>query len=603
MGDAHNDAFGDRRLVNIELMPTAAHQRILGWRQLAPLWAVVGLSPGIYELACGRLPVLPALVALAAALGLTALFGALLSRSAGRFGIGYAPLCRAAFGARGALVPILLRWLIGVVWLGLWASQIGQAVVALVSTLGSAPAFLRTPLGQDLAGWGIAAALVVGAWLVARGGMSRVVRVAIVSVLTVALVGFGLVVFAGIESKGFGSWFGRAPGWTAPDLFGAIARAVGLTLPALLVCSDWGRFRRGRNGRTPAHERSALDIVAPAAVIPVGVAVAFAGALLASASHALGAGAAGAPIADAARFGGWPGGLVAAVLVTGMWLGAAPLVGVYSTSLAACAVVPRRIGYHVGLGITGVGALAVVPLARASSAWGVESTSMLWVLAAPFGVLFADEIVVRRGRLLLEELYLFSRHYGPVGDVTLSALLALVLGWLLHPEVTARLLAWLPASAAEIAAAVARVQPDVRAFAGSALVAGLAYALFAPLERLAFGRRRAGAEARKGARERPLEVMEQAETAGLTDPHFVANQPRRRMQTIENDSYQLGSTDLELLDATEDAQLVTAEDPLAPSGQHPGSTRDRAREVTDRGPKGKSSEEQRVEDDWAEPDD
>jgi NCS1 family nucleobase:cation symporter-1 len=597
MGD-RNDSFGDGRLVNIELMPIAAHQRILGWRQLAPLWAVVGMSPGVYGFACAGLPPVPALLAMAVGLSVTALFGVVLSWSAGRFGIGFTPLCRGAFGPRGAMLPVLLRWLVGVSWLGVWASQLGGSILAVSATVGVTPDFMRTPLGQDAAGWGIGAVLVIAAWFVARGGMSRVGWVALASVLAVVLVSFALVVYAGIMSKGFGSWFGRSLAWTAPDLFGAVARVVALTLPGLIACSDWERFRRGRQ----APQRSAFDALAPVFLVPVGVGIAFVGALLASASHAVRATAVGAPIADATAFGNLVGGLAAVALVVFMWLGAAPLVGMYSTGLAACGLSPRRVSYHVGLLLTVVGSLAVIPVVRAAADLGIEMGAVLLALAAPFGIILVDELVVRRGRVLLEELFLFSKEYGPMGGVTGSALLALVVGWLLHPEALTWLLPRLPDAARPLFDYVSRVQPEVMALAGVALVAGAIYALFAPIERGILRDRKRAPRKEKSKKKKKPAPIEDADTAGLTAPHFVANKPKeekkekeekkkqkkdkkkKRMETLESDTYELSSADLESL-----SMVTNPGDPMA------DTLHERA------GEKRKSTEEQRLDDDWGDP--
>ena len=57
--------------------------------------------------------------------------------------------------------------------------------------------------------------------------------------------------------------------------------------------------------------------------------------------------------------------------------------------------------------------------------------------------------------------------------------------------------------------------------------------------------------------------MELSETAGLTDPHFVAGEGsnRKRMKTIESDTYELSATDLEMLGSISADQPV--QDPLA----------------------------------------
>jgi cytosine/uracil/thiamine/allantoin permease len=88
-----DEPFGDPDLVNVELAPVAVHRRILSFGRLVPLWGAVAVTPATYAFACRPLPVAPALLALAFGLAVTDLLGVALSRTAGRYGVGFAPLC------------------------------------------------------------------------------------------------------------------------------------------------------------------------------------------------------------------------------------------------------------------------------------------------------------------------------------------------------------------------------------------------------------------------------------------------------------------------------------------------------------------------------
>ena len=127
--------------------------------------------------------------------------------------------------------------------------------------------------------WLLAGLFIASAWPVARRGMSGVRRWIVLGSGTALIAGCGLVVYAGIRSKGFGPWMQRQPVWDFA-IFGEVVLAGALlTLPAIISSPDWVRFRDSES-----TQQRVLARLSPLVMVPVAVVLAFVGALLGSAS-------------------------------------------------------------------------------------------------------------------------------------------------------------------------------------------------------------------------------------------------------------------------------------------------------------------------------
>ncbi|MEZ4269907.1 MAG: cytosine permease [Myxococcota bacterium] len=56
------------------------------------------------------------------------------TRTASRYGVGFTIVCRAAFGPRGAVVVVSMRWLAAVIWLGSGVRVLAEDLVWLLKT-------------------------------------------------------------------------------------------------------------------------------------------------------------------------------------------------------------------------------------------------------------------------------------------------------------------------------------------------------------------------------------------------------------------------------------------------------------------------------------
>src|SRR5439155_8761053 len=94
--------------------------------------------------------------------------------------------------------------------------------------------------------------------------------------------------------------------------------------------------------------------------------------------------------------------------------------------------------------ITVLFGIAVAPVWALLAANGVQPAEVLGLAAAPLALLVFDDVVVRRGRVVLEDLYLYSGEYGPLGGVSPAGVIALACGRGLHPRLLDIIVAKLP---------------------------------------------------------------------------------------------------------------------------------------------------------------
>ena len=492
MGKSARDQFGDPRLVNGEIAPVPSAHRQLRARRLALVWAGVVVGPLTYAFAAAaiNLSVVAALGALSGALLIAVGVAWVLTRTPLRYAVGFVVSARVAFGPRGALFLLILRWSLGVIWAALWAFQLGDwlrryAIAALNSMLPQVGEWLTLSMpgegGIAYATWAFAAGLLLAAWLVARAGIARTLRWLGAGLVVAAVSALALVVFAGIRSQGFGEWLQRAPPLGAGQVLWAVSLAALQLLPILICCPDWARFRRpDRRMKHPAAR------LAPMWMLPSALFFAFAGALLASAAHSIQGSFYAAPIADAGVFGGLSGGALGLLMAVAMWFAAVPLVGVYSPALALAGVYPKFWGFRRAVTTTAAAsAFLALPVLGYVSALGIDGNTLMYLLAAPTAVLVSDELLVRRGNILLEEAYLLPSAYGSVLGVTFSSWLAVFSGWVWLPEIWRPFVGVVRRFSSAGGEVLATPVAEPIGVLGGALVAGLVYAALAPAERRA----------------------------------------------------------------------------------------------------------------------
>ncbi|MBI5511219.1 MAG: cytosine permease [Deltaproteobacteria bacterium] len=512
--------FGDPRLTNVELRPVASDQRRLTLTDVAVLWGAAAIGPTTYAAASLQVGWRTGLVIVCCTSVLVAILTQPLGRTAVRYGLGFVAVSRAAFGVQGARLPIVLRLLAGVAGVAFVSAELGGWTARLVIAALPIAGIGDGPWGRYGA-WVGGAPYVVLAWWVAKGGMARVRRVSRVALTAAVLIAFALVVWAGIASRGFGDGLSRPGAFSWGEVWRGAALVALPLFANLASCSDWLRFRVANDAQRGGC-RPWLWRLVPLCMAPVAVGLAFVGVLLMSSARAVGDTARASPIPDAASFGGVGAGGVAVLLCLALWLAAAPLFGLYSSALAVCGLWPRRVGFGRGLSVCLAGAVVLAPLFAATGVGGRVVVALLAAIAAVVGVLLADELVVRRGRVLLDELFTFGRHYGPWLGVSGGGLVAVAVGGVLHPEVVPLVQRGLTAAANQSPALRYLVGEGALGLGcfGSLAVAAVVYVAWAPAERKAIAAcKRYWAGRRQGSPAR----LESSATTDVTNPHWMAD--------------------------------------------------------------------------------
>ncbi len=517
------DTFGEASLTPPELLPVEAQHRRLGARQLFPLWSAGALVPPVYafmlERSGGREALLAvlfgAVLAVAVAMG--------LARGAKRYGLSSVPLARAALGCRGAHLWALVRILAALLFGALWLGELGRWMASLC-VVASGVSALALPVGRGgpmLVALLLAALAAIAGGVLARRGIDAISRGAATAAAVVFVLGVALVVFAGISSHGFGPLVAQRTRFHLGALLEDTLAAASILLLWATAASDWLRWRKPR--AREARGGSWVERVIPLGVVVAAPLCAGMGYLLASASLGLRGSFDAQAIPDAAGFGGLAAGGLGCLFALALWLAAGPLVVLWSPAVGLVSLWPR-------LSVRRAVAFLTVALVAASfgSHWlrallDYEQVGLL--LAGGVGVLLADELLRRRGQVLLEELYLYSSTYGPAGGVSLAAVVALLLGWLVHPFVWALLSPFLLGRADGVVSFVDSVHARgcglLLACGGAAGVYLVVRPVEGGLARIFGALLPSRLRSSPAGRRRPQLLGDRSATEGLTSPHFV----------------------------------------------------------------------------------
>lgn len=426
------DRFGDPGLVRPEILPTEETVRGMGPRENAVLAAAAGLVSGAYTLGAGLTSPRQAFVLAACSGAVLGLLVSATSRTATRYGIGLGPLARAALGSRGAIVLLWVAWAAMVSWGGAALSGLVRWLVPLVLATwhalgfagGSPSALLRLGVGV-----GLLAGLAALSYRAARGGpvLLRVGAARSLSLVVAACA--GVLVVGAIGSGGFPTPEREtALPWTGAIAVLWSAVVAGLCVP--LAGPEWGRLTKRDSQFSRGLGSVALWIAVVALTSGLLAAVA---ALVSRAALAVQGRATGGLVVDAALSAGLLGGWLAALAAVGMLAAVLPWLAVFAPAQALMAALPTRMAGGRAVGVTAVAVwLSGVAWSMPELA-GIPSAIAGWFALPCVVLLVADDLVVRRGRVVLEELYLHSTVYGPKGGVRGGSLAALALGIAMLP--------------------------------------------------------------------------------------------------------------------------------------------------------------------------
>jgi NCS1 family nucleobase:cation symporter-1 len=427
----------DPSLWNEDLAPTTPEQRTWGKWDIAALWVGMVICIPTYGLAAGLVaagwPLWIALLSIALG-NLVVLAPMVLNGHAGtRYGIPFPVLLRSSFGVLGANVPAMMRALVACGWFGIQTWIGGQALYVLMRVLLPAgwdlpqllPDWFGITTGQlvaFLAFWVINVAII---WR----GMESIRVLERWSAPVLLLMGLALLVWAVWKVGDLGTLLAdpalpegasRPSNWTALAI--GLTSAVAFWGTLALNIPDFARYAKSQRDQVVGQ---AIGLP------PTMVFFVFIGAVVTNATFIVFGQRIADPTLVIERIGGAP------LLILAMF-GLA--IATLSTNLAANIVspandlsnlAPRKISFRTGAMIASVVGIVIMPWKLWTdsqayiSAWLLGYGSMLGAIG---GVMIADYFVIRRGRLVVDDLYRRGGIYEYVRGFNPVALVALVLG-------------------------------------------------------------------------------------------------------------------------------------------------------------------------------
>ena len=424
---------GENALSNEDLLPTTAAQRSWRWYHFAALWIGMVMCIPCYMLAAGLLEqgMSAPQAVMTVFLGNLIILGPMLlvGHAGARYGIPFPVMARAAFGVHGAKLPALLRAIVACGWFGIQTWVGGNTLHTLVEVaLGT-----RLPSTPVLGTTVSLLACFVVFWLVqlafVQKGIELIRRLEtwtapLKIVICVVLVGWALDRAGGLGPI-VSAPSAFAPGGAKAGQFWAVfwpalTAMVGFWGTLSLNIPDFTRFARSQSDQIIGQ---AVGLPAPMGLL------ALVSVIVTSATVVIYGKAIWDPVALAGNFSG------VAVLVALLVISidtvscnlAANLVGpAYDFS----ALAPRHVSYRTGAYITAVIGALVLPWNLLASTQGyifVWLVGYSALLGPVVGVLIADYWIVRRGELVVADLYraqgcyAYRKGWNPVAIVAFVA--------------------------------------------------------------------------------------------------------------------------------------------------------------------------------------
>jgi nucleobase:cation symporter-1, NCS1 family len=430
-------ATGDPRLTNADLAPVAPERRTWNWWHIAALWIGMAICIPTYTLASSLVDsgwTWQAAVGAVILGNVVVLIPIALNSHAGtRYGIPFPVLARASFGVLGANVPALLRGLVACGWFGIQTWIGGWAIYKLLEVLwpgiAHLPAFLPGFVGLGtgeflcfMLFWAI------NVWIVLRG-MDSIKFLETWGSPFLLLVGVALFVWALVRAGGISPMLQNPAGQTVGrtgglgGVFGAgLTSAVAFWGTMALSIPDFSRFARSQRDQ----------VIGQAVGLPGTMALfAFIGAAVTSATAAIFGTRIADPVALLARIGG-----PLMIMLSMAGLSIATLTTNIAANIVAPAngfsnLAPSRISFKMGAMITAVIGIVMLPWRLYNDAaaylftWLIGYGALLGPIA---GIMIADYFVIRRGHLVLDDLYRRGGVYEYRGGVNWIAIGAFVIG-------------------------------------------------------------------------------------------------------------------------------------------------------------------------------
>jgi NCS1 family nucleobase:cation symporter-1 len=428
-------------LVNADLAPTPINARTWGRWHIASLWVGLSVCIPTYMLAASMIQAgmtwWQSLLAILLG-NVIVLIPMIINAHAGtRYGIPFPVYARAAYGPRGAHLPALLRAIVACGWFGIQTWIGGLALSALIGFLWPAWA----GLGGDwrYMGYGLPAFAgfflfwLINLWFV-WAGTESIKWMETASAPFLILIGLALLGWATAKVGGLGVILGRSDALMTArqDLTGGkwlldvfvpwVTAMVGYWATLSLNIPDFTRFARSQADQVAGQAMGLLT------TMPL---FAFIGIAVTSATVLLYGEAIWNPVDLVSRLAAESHspllGIVAmlAILVATLTTNVAANVVAPANSFANLS--PQRVSFRTGGLLAGLLGIAIQPwkLLDMYQGWLISYSGLLGAVG---GVIVCDYLVLRRGRLVLADLYRHDGTYGYSGGINWRAIAATIAG-------------------------------------------------------------------------------------------------------------------------------------------------------------------------------
>lgn len=426
-------------LLNADLAPTPPEQRTWNVWHIASLWVGMSVCIPSYMLAAGMIQAGLSweMALLAVLLGNAIVWVPLVvnAHAGTRYGIPFPVYARASFGTRGAHIPAVLRAVVACGWFGIQTWVGGMAIDVILRTLW--PGWAALGGGWTFMGHGLPAYLAfllfwaVNLWFVWKG-TEGIKWLETLSAPLLIAAGLALLWWGVSASGGWGRMMGGAERLSASGGTGS-GFALGVFLPWVtamvgywatlsLNISDFTRYARSQRDQTAGQALGLLT------TMPL---FAFIGIAVTSATVLVYGEAIWNPVELVARLTREPGsawlGVVSMVVIVVATLTTNIAANIVSPAFTLANLAPRRITFRAGGVMAAVAGLLIFP-------WKLLDLYQGWLLTyggllgAVGGVILADYVVVRRGRLDVPGLYDEHGPYRYRDGVNPRAVVALACG-------------------------------------------------------------------------------------------------------------------------------------------------------------------------------
>jgi NCS1 family nucleobase:cation symporter-1 len=432
---------GDDGLSNPDLAPTTPGQRTWGLWHYAALWVGMSVCIPTYMLAASMIASglnwweSLSIILLGNAIVLVPM---LVTGHAGtRYGIPFPVFARASYGVRGAHLPAILRSLVACGWFGIQTWVGGLAVSALAATLW--PGWAELGGGARFMSHGVPEYLGFFLfWLVnlyfVWAGTESIKWLETLSAPFLIVTGLALLGWAASRAGGVGPALaasnrlvGAVDGDAgAPSLVGVflpwLTAMVGYWATLAINIPDFTRFARSQKAQAAGQ---ALGLLA---TMPL---FAFIGIAVTGATLVLWGEAIWNPVDLLARLTAESGsallGALALIVLVVATLTTNIAANVVSSANSFSNLAPGRISYRAGgLAAAAIGVL-IFPwlLLDRYQGWLLSYSGLLGAVG---GVIVSDYLLVRRGHLVVDDLYRRGGVYGYRGGINHSAIAATLAG-------------------------------------------------------------------------------------------------------------------------------------------------------------------------------